>query len=119
MIKTTEVNIRKEWAIISSNDMRLFLISFVVLFFELVCIRWIPSYIRYLSFFSNFILLASFLGIGVGLLAAKRNWSPLHLFLPTLLLFVLIILFVKFELKIETGDLLYFHSTSILNFGKT
>ena len=41
-----------------------------------------PAYIRLLSYFSNFILLASFLGIGLGcLLAPARarlfNWFPL------------------------------------------
>ncbi len=40
---------------------RIFLVSFAMLFFELLCIRWIPSYIRYLSYFNNFILMASVL----------------------------------------------------------
>ena len=46
--------------------LRIFLLSFTLLFFELLCIRWIPAYVRYLSYFTNFILLASFLGIGLG-----------------------------------------------------
>lgn len=96
-----------------NKNIRLFLISFMILFFELVCIRWIPSYIRYLSFFSNFILLACFLGIGIGLLATNHKWRFLPLFSPILLLFVLIISYVKFELRIETGNALYFRSTTI------
>jgi hypothetical protein len=44
--------------------LRIFLVSFTLLFFELLCIRWIPAYVRYLSYFTNFILLASFLGNG-------------------------------------------------------
>ena len=52
--------------------LRIFLLSFTLLFFELLCIRWIPAYVRYLSYFTNFILLASFLGMGVGILAARR-----------------------------------------------
>src|ERR687883_828478 len=57
---------------------RIFLTSFALLFFELLCIRWIPSYIRYLSYFNNFILLASFLGMGLGIMAARRQrfWFP-------------------------------------------
>src|SRR5438046_2215373 len=57
---------------------RIFLVSFSVLFFELLCIRWVPSYIRYLSYFNNFILLASFLGMGLGILSARRKrfWFP-------------------------------------------
>ena len=60
---------------------RTFLASFLVLFLEIALIRWMPAYIRLLSYFSNFILLASFLGIGIGcLLAPARarlfNWFP-------------------------------------------
>ena len=32
-----------------------------------------PAYIRLLAYFSNFILLASFLGIGIGCLLARRD----------------------------------------------
>ena len=61
---------------------RVFLASFLVLFLEVALIRWMPAYIRLLSYFSNFILLASFLGIGVGCLLAPRRtrlfvWFPL------------------------------------------
>jgi hypothetical protein len=57
---------------------RLFMTSFVILFFELACIRWVPAHVRLLSYFTNFILLASFLGIGAGFLAARRErlWLP-------------------------------------------
>lgn len=46
---------------------KLFLISFVSLFFELLFIRWIPDAVHILSFFGNFTLLAVFLGLGIGL----------------------------------------------------
>src|SRR6516165_8916601 len=57
---------------------RTFFVSFTILFFELLCIRWIPSYVRYLSYFNNFLILASFLGIGLGMLSARRErfWFP-------------------------------------------
>jgi spermidine synthase len=63
----------------------LFLSSFLVLFLETAFIRWLPAYIRLLAYFSNFILLASFLGIGVGCLLADRRrnllvWFPLAQF---------------------------------------
>ena len=66
------------------KEIRLFRISFLVLFLEVALIRWMPAYIRLLSYFSNFILLASFLGIGVGCLLAglRRN---LFAFFPPLL----------------------------------
>ena len=62
--------------------MPLFVASFLVLFLETAVIRWMPAYIRLLAYFSNFILLASFLGIGVGCLLATRRrnlilWFPL------------------------------------------
>src|SRR5438105_6284010 len=54
----------------------LFLISFLILFFELVCIRWFGSTVVFLTFFTNIILLASFLGMSVGcLIASKRHDS--------------------------------------------
>src|SRR3981081_4732333 len=60
----------------------LFLASFLVLFLEPALIRWMPAYVRLLAYFSNFILLASFLGIGVccPLSRRRRNlfvWFPL------------------------------------------
>src|SRR5438270_14013748 len=63
---------------IADKRARTFLVSFTMLFFELLCIRWIPSYVRYLSYFNNFLLLASFLGIGLGMLSARRErfWFP-------------------------------------------
>src|SRR5207247_9517102 len=42
-------------------------------FVELTLIRLIVSNILYLSYFSNFILLASFLGIGLGFLRANAG----------------------------------------------
>jgi Spermine/spermidine synthase domain len=57
---------------------RLLALSFLMLFVELALIRWTGSNILYLSYFSNFVLLASFLGIGLGFLRAnaRRNLFP-------------------------------------------
>jgi SAM-dependent methyltransferase len=61
-----------------------FLASFLVLFVEVALIRWMGAYVQLLAFFSNFVLLASFLGIGLGcLLGSARirffTWFPLVL----------------------------------------
>lgn len=112
MTKPTSDSLKKEWSLLPSAGARLFSVSFLILFFELVCIRWIPAYIRYLSYFSNFVLLSCFLGMGIGLLLARRKFQPLVLFAPLLLLFVVIVAHVKFELRIETGDALFFQNTS-------
>ena len=59
------------------DSWRLFLMSFLMLFVELVLIRWTAASVVYLAYFSNFVLLASFLGIGVGFLrvGAKTDRS--------------------------------------------
>src|SRR5438270_13606841 len=87
---------------------RILLISFSMLFFELLCIRWVPSYVRYLSYFSNCILLASFLGIGLGMLTARRQrfWYPPFPLL--VLLMVIIVGLNRFELHITTTDVIYY-----------
>src|ERR1700694_1117909 len=54
-----------------SQRVRLIALSFLMLLLELALIRWIGSNVLYLSYFSNFILLASFLGIGLGFLRAN------------------------------------------------
>jgi SAM-dependent methyltransferase len=52
-------------------------ISFLVLFFELAIIRWIPSNISLLSYFSNVVLISCFLGLGTGcVLKIKRDLLP-------------------------------------------
>ena len=54
----------------------LFLISLLTLFLELTCIRWFPSHVLFLTFFTNTVLLACILGISVGCLAARRKCEP-------------------------------------------
>jgi hypothetical protein len=93
---------------ITSARARIFLVSFTILFFELLCIRWIPSYVRYLSYFNNFILLASFLGIGLGMLTARRRrfWFPP--FPLMVLVLVIVVAMSRFELDINSTDVLYY-----------
>jgi SAM-dependent methyltransferase len=50
----------------------LFLVSFLILFFELAAIRWFGATVVFLTFFTNIVLLATFLGMSVGLLSARR-----------------------------------------------
>jgi hypothetical protein len=89
---------------------RIFLVSFTLLFFELLCIRWIPAYVRYLSYFTNFILLASFLGMGLGILAARRATFRFPPFPLLVLALVAIVALNRFELNISSTDVLYFGS---------
>jgi len=60
----------------------LFLASFLALFLELTLIRWVPTYERVLAYFTNFILIAAFLGLGLGAMLPGRGrrwlvWQPL------------------------------------------
>src|SRR5262245_11258808 len=66
----------------------LFLVSGLVLFLELAFIRWFPAHVLFLSFFTNTVLLACFLGISVGCLAARSRWNLVALS-PLLLVFAL------------------------------
>jgi SAM-dependent methyltransferase len=67
----------------------LFLVSWLVLFLELACIRWFPAHVLFLTFFTNVVLLACFVGMSVGCLAAGHRrdylrWAPLVLALGLL-----------------------------------
>ena len=69
--------------------LNLFLVGFLVLFFELACIRWFSAYVIFLQFFTNVVLIACFLGMSCGCLAARRRWTWLawfpHIALTTVL----------------------------------
>ena len=56
---------------------RLVLASALMLFLELALIRWLGSNILHLSYFTNFVLLGSFLGIGLGFLQSRKTRSIL------------------------------------------
>src|SRR5215213_3144739 len=60
----------------------LFLISFLILFFELAAIRWFGSTVVFLTFFTNIVLLACFLGMSIGLLCAARRQNFIRWTLP-------------------------------------
>lgn len=60
----------------------LFLVSFATLFLELACIRWFGSAVMFLTFFTNLVLMASFLGMSVGLLASRRKQNLVTWVIP-------------------------------------
>ena len=57
----------------------LFAVSAVFLFLELAFIRWFPAHVLFLTFFTNTVLLASFLGLSLGCLAARHRRNYLAL----------------------------------------
>jgi len=74
----------------------LLLISFVILFFELACIRFFGSMVVFLTFFTNIVLMASFLGMSVGCLASGRRQNFIDWVLPTSFITVLLALVAFF-----------------------
>jgi len=94
----------------TQRAVRTFLASFLVLFLEIALIRWMPAYIRLLSYFSNFILLASFLGIGLGCLLAPARvrlftWFPL---LQALVIGA--VYYFRLEVSVAASGSIYFSS---------
>ncbi len=66
----------------------LLLLSSSALFFELALIRWVPGSVRVLGYFTNLILIASFLGLGAGALLSRFRTSLFEWWPLTLLLLV-------------------------------
>ncbi len=88
----------------------IFLASFLVLFAEIALIRWMGSYVRLLSFFSNFVLLASFLGIGLGCLLGRTRMR-LFTFFPVLLAAIIAGVYaLRIEVTVESPGTIYFSS---------
>jgi Spermine/spermidine synthase domain len=96
-------------ALLGRPDVQLFLTSLLGLYAELLFIRWMPAHVRFLSYFTNFILLASFLGLGVGILSVRRR-LPLGPKVFPLLIFVAAVFIAvnRFELKIGSAGVLYY-----------
>src|SRR4051794_39980202 len=90
---------------------RLVAASALMLFTELALIRWTGSNVVHLSYFSNFVLLGSFLGIGVGFLRADRS-TRRPLYSPVVL--AALVLFIEvFPVTVDRGQdnsIIYFTS---------
>ncbi len=95
--------------VLATPAVRLLLTSATLLFVELFLIRWIPANVVYVGFFSNFLLMGSFLGIGVGILLG-RNGLRLPSFAFPLLLFAVVKLVSSAQLnvQVDSPDLIYF-----------
>ncbi|MEK6337564.1 MAG: hypothetical protein AABM67_21805 [Acidobacteriota bacterium] len=100
----------------SGAGFELFLISVLILFLELAGIRWFPAHALHLTFFTNVVLLACFLGMSVGCLAAthRRNylaWTPVLLVLAMIVAHIVEITsgsFVKWDEGRESPQVVFF-----------
>jgi SAM-dependent methyltransferase len=87
---------------------RLVLLSFLMLFTELILIRWSGANVVYLSYFSNLVLLGSFLGIGIGFLRSRSKVQLFPRAAPTLVIFVFFVLLFPVQVDRSGTQLLYF-----------
>jgi spermidine synthase len=65
---------------------RLVWASILSLFLEMMMIRWVSSEIRIFAYFKNFVLVACFLGFGLGCYLCRRRVQLMALIAPLLLL---------------------------------
>ena len=88
--------------------LRLVLLSSLMLFVELALIRWTGSNIVHLSYFSNFVLLGSFLGIGAGFLRGRARINLFPYAPVGLALLVGLVLIFPVQIDRSGSDLIYF-----------
>jgi SAM-dependent methyltransferase len=84
------------------RSLELFLVSALILFLELACIRWFPAHVLFLTFFTNIVLLASFLGMSLGCLAANHRRTYL-VSTPIVLALTLVAAFMVEEYRHRLG----------------
>lgn len=95
--------------LLRGNKTRLLLTSGTLLFVELLLIRWIPAEVRYIGFFSNFLLMASFLGIGIGiLLGRRRSFDTITVFPLLLVAVVWLITTLELNVQVRSIDEIFF-----------
>ena len=92
-----------------SPGSRLFLTATSILFVELLLIRWIPANVTYVGFFRNFLLMASFLGIGLGILWGRDpKRIPISPHGPLLLALVLLVTQFQVAIQLSSPDEIFF-----------
>ena len=68
------------------SNRQLILISALSLFVEMLMIRWVSSEIRIFAYFKNFVLVACFLGFGLGCYLCRRRVQLMAMVAPLLVL---------------------------------
>ncbi|MER6831139.1 spermidine synthase [Streptosporangium sp. NPDC000563] len=95
-----------------STRPRLIVASGFMLFLELALIRWTGSNIVHLSYFTNFVLLGSFLGIGLGFLRVGRTTRQPYYSPIVLAVLVLVVWLFPVTVDRQTEGVLYWTSLS-------
>ncbi|MBG0830001.1 spermidine synthase [Planomonospora sp. ID67723] len=102
-------DVRAHWL---ATRPRLIVASAFMLFLELALIRWTGSNIVHLSYFTNFVLLGSFLGIGLGFLRVGRTARQPYYSPITLAVLVMVVLVFPVTVDRQTEGVLYWTSLS-------
>ena len=87
---------------------RLVVASALMLFTELMLIRWLGANLLNLAYFSNIVLLGSFLGIGLGFLMAKPGRRSPWWFPASLAALVVLVVVAPDGIDRSGSDLIYF-----------
>ncbi|MBX4181327.1 hypothetical protein KW807_00485 [Candidatus Parcubacteria bacterium] len=85
------------------NKLSLFCASFLGLFLELTLIRFLPANVLAIWYFQNLVLIAAFLGWGLGAILTKRKNDLFNLFPPALTIFIAVIVSLRFVDSILTS----------------
>ena len=99
--------------LLAAPGLRLCLLALLTLDLELALIRFASAEVLYLGYFSNYILISAFLGVGLGFLANRRQARLFCLALPTLFALVALVTMVRVDLSswFRAGGQLYFGTT--------
>src|SRR4051812_40201088 len=92
---------------------RLLLGSATMLLLELALIRWLGANVVHLSYFSNFVLLGSFLGVGLGFLISRKRWTVVPVAMPLLALLVSAVLVFPVTIQRQGSDVIYFTAMKV------
>lgn len=96
---------------------RLFGLSFAMLYLELALIRFTSAQVLYLGYFSNFVLISVFLGIGLGFLLVQKATRLLDLTPQVLLLLIAYVLVSQVDvsyLREHLGQLFFGINSTLL-----
>jgi len=69
---------------IGNSTIRLLLCGLAALYWELVLIRWLSSCVRIVAYYSNFVLIAAFFGLGAGALLARSRFRFHNFVIPAI-----------------------------------
>jgi hypothetical protein len=87
---------------------QLFIVSFLILFFELTMLRWVPANIFYVGYFTNFVLLACLLGIGLGCMGAEWRRDLFRWFPAATLAAVALVYLARVNVVVKVAGQLHF-----------